>query len=1070
MRYEKTVRTFAPSVFVGLGDIGLEIAETVASTIGDRFPDAVPLISYMGLRADGALVLGGKEVSDFRWRVGTTDELPGAVAVNFRAIQEVEGQLLPLLAEELIRLRRQEVLVGLADKGISVDEETQVYLCAPLCDAVGSALLIPMIGFMQNLLSGRLRGSLYQINVLGLLPDLFDEFRALDQAYVRSYCCLQELDWVGEDPRLVTPGDGAPYSNVYLFSGRNEDGVEVSSYRELTPMIGEVLGGHLAGQIASDQSFTGALFRRVEEKRTRYTSLGMTTLVLPTKEVMAGLRDACGSAVLKGAVAGRQKRFESELVNSDATDYVVRSRLNDLPELMETDRTGKSIEVRLRYDGDCSYEADVSRFLAEVEQQAQLHEETERAGMERRLAQRSADLRAFAQGQLRESLLGWVDDEERGPYFAVAFLSFFGGHDSNRLTGGTSRERSTVESIDVETKRFYDEILGVDRRRLADLDEELIDKRHLLAKWVAEESPADVTSEQKPVQASPGAESTTESDPVSGVDRGGRERDDARPQRDAGRIQKLSAAIDDLSEERRKLEEFVRECDARIADPSERRRILAESEAAAEKERLTLQEAAVSVDEALGLSVADLEVRRKALERLALGLGVLLPGSGLLGLWLVLLAIGSLSESIEPIRVLWAIRWFVVIALLVYYVWACVAVWRRGWVPYRAKADEVDRHRRQKERTLYGVLDFFTSRSHGRFAHALHGLLVDWIDDFRSGVERLRHSIEDFVGEVEEEEETREARFRDLGFRSTAFRRSVIDQRDVLRLIEGNPRYRIEVKQFFQRTPLSRYLDDFLETRSLGRLRGALNELADAVFQEVPRFSVEDFVEGRLDKAEAGSLRLESLYASVKAFIHLEVEKGLDVAATVVFLGVENEETSEVARALRRQLQDSVEVYSTNNKSEISITRWKVGFPAFHVAAVGYGRALLMRQANQAAWYVEPEWRPSDLVPSARTLGGEGDEVRRLSTLACGLGVIASVGGDLLLHGERVADSYEALVEILRTFKSRQLRVDLQARVAEELAKDNAVERLVTYREEKELDEVDRRIIEQTIMEISPLA
>jgi hypothetical protein len=200
------------------------------------------------------------------------------------------------------------------------------------------------------------------------------------------------------------------------------------------------------------------------------------------------------------------------------------------------------------------------------------------------------------------------------------------------------------------------------------------------------------------------------------------------------------------------------------------------------------------------------------------------------------------------------------------------------------------------------------------------------------------------------------------------------------------------------------------------------------------------------------------------------VEKGMDLSEPLVYLGVKDPETSYALETLTKQGYTKISAHNFETKDEIVISKLKVGFPAFHIGLVRYGKRVLSQTKDKKSVYTDPSWKPKDLFPSLYTLGDEKDQVRRIFCLGKAFGLIKSKGENYQFEETDLGSTEEEVTQFLKSPKGSKPRNDLAKQIDKEKNKEDAVSRLLDFKEKSDLDRIDEKIIDSTMDEINPLA
>ena len=209
-------KIFKPVILLGLGKYGSECAQSIYANLSEKQKDLAGIISCLTLEENGDF-RDYKNEPAFKCE-GLKSELSVEnFRLNFQVLQEYEKKFEDILTDTIENIRSKEVLIELQDRGYEIKGAVSIFLISTLYDPIGSAAIIPFLGFIQNLFTGRLRGTVIETNIFGFFPDLFDVYKKNDLAYTRSYSCLQELDFIANHTKLISSGEYDLFNFTYLF-------------------------------------------------------------------------------------------------------------------------------------------------------------------------------------------------------------------------------------------------------------------------------------------------------------------------------------------------------------------------------------------------------------------------------------------------------------------------------------------------------------------------------------------------------------------------------------------------------------------------------------------------------------------------------------------------------------------------------------------------------------------------------------------------------------------------------------------------------------------------------------
>lgn len=411
------------------------------------------------------------------------------------------------------------------------------------------------------------------------------------------------------------------------------------------------------------------------------------------------------------------------------------------------------------------------------------------------------------------------------------------------------------------------------------------------------------------------------------------------------------------------------------------------------------------------------------------------------------------------------------LGLFLYGIWGFMKYWYGIREEIREALSRITSLKNEKINLLLRYQQFQNQIFKTRFKHSLHGGLIEWINNYKDFVGKIGDELQSFIDNLIQSSKEKKDAWTNITFPRNLFVRSVVTKENLGRFIEKNARLSVETEKFFNEKSLSLYFDKFRETGDLNSLFSAIDDFSEDVFKSVREKSIEEFLEEEENEKRINTTeKLINLYDSAKTFILLDVEKGMDKSEDIVYLGVKNPENSYAEERLRKQGYTSIKPYGIGNKNEIGISILKVGYPAFHIALIKYGKRLISKIKDKESLYINPEWEPEDLYPSEYKLGDEENVARINTCLGKAFGLIEEKGKEFYFKNKKIGNSYQEIVEFIKSFKGSSIRNKLSKNIEDEKKKEGASDQLIAYKERNKLDKIDKKIIDRVITEISPLA
>jgi hypothetical protein len=1013
---------FRPALFVGLGHYGCEIARHICTTIRAANDETASLVALLEIRDDGTVVHDHEDSSEenkLRLQLGQADSYAG----RFELIADAEPALSRVFVRVLGSLRRRNIHIRLEETGTRVDSRTAVYFVAPLCDDVGSVALIGCIELFKNLVSTRLAGQDLRRAVLAFFPDLFPDFRDNDERYARTYVCLQELEFVAS-----TTEQSAPFEFVHLFTAKNEENENISSHEDLALALGEALNLMLRREI--DDSFAGVLVNPDEYGAVRrYSSLGTSKLVLPREEICRALDGHFAARVMEDFGIGRSSSIDRHVASADVRKFIYDTHLLDVEKQLENNASGRPIWSRpARTLGKSAIGMNPVDILAQVAGDNDRFEQQEVTRMTREIRERHAQLAQTHHANLRKAVSMEID---RGGLLGVeALLDVFLNVQSEVTTGDVIDVAVTIDDVDRHARKFFDDLLGIDRKQLSKLQEAIISKEIALGQHDAEAATLGPSPERPADAAAPDAKA------LETV---------------------IASTTTELKEKRQQyaqLRQTVATHDRQLKDGAYRRSLLQGQRNEAEEEASglsgSLENAHQDWRAKRALEAEEKRRGRSVLKKVALySLG---------GLVLYALVAVVMQERFDR-AMAWKIGWYLLAAAILWNIGGGVRIWQRlqNAKAARLKAasrkdfviKEIEGHHDDAFRTVY--------------LFGVHGASLGWVTEFRSVGEHIRRDLRDFRRALQLLHDEEQKAYDGVQFALTLFRRSVVVPSEVKEFLNAADRYDLERNRFHVDHPLSAEFQSFVDTRGLNGLLQALRTTSAEVFDRVRHLSIEQLLR---EREAAARLKLPEKLLQLFRFgtplIQLHVERGKDQAQSMRYLGAAFGSESPLYDLAQKYGQQP-HIYRTTADTEITVVTIKAGFPAHHVALVINCDHVMEQRRGAPSLQVLPDWPLQPLIPSALMLGTEDDPERQLVCESLALGVLTKTPQGLVMDGTVVGPSYRTVIEILRSLRGTGLKGKLQVKRASRLRDPDAAEKLSAFLTHGAGDAIDQRIIQTAL-------
>lgn len=1027
---------FKPVLFVGLGAEGISLASVAMKEVWRRNAGRERLVRGLGISDDLAVqnLENGQNV------VAAAPAVDKSYSALYNAALAQEEALDRAIVDAIGELRDHDVWIDLVEKGTDIDEVVRVAIFTPLFGS-GSALLIPTVYCIDTMLQRRQLARL-EIELYGFCPDLFENVRRDQEAYARAYACLQELYWVADEGPLPILAS----SMTYLFTLRNESRIEMSSPEVLGKTIGAVLDLLVKGDVAGDRSFDHVLLRKVDGRKARYTSFGLSTLVLPIDEMMTALHGAFASEVLTAGGFLSTEVYERQRVGLDVTKFIYDQKYDDPESQLRMGPDGRPIWVEFTSKGGTEREL-AEHCIARLAQEAMDFERGPLSAMLRKLHDRASGAIDLQRQQIEGAAAERIDSS--GTRYAQAFLAAFQNQNVDVLRGEFIGDILTIDDLDSRARKFFDKELGIDRKRFARLRSDYELKQTALK---------EMTAELEQLEAQPEAEDP-EAAGTAEVDR------DAAVNALQTRISAIKKEEQKLLEEYAPLAEKVKNHDLALNDGTRRRQLLEKLRAGEDEQRAAAEKLLRDCDVTLRQAKAHFDaVRARGRAWLVRRFVILMAGAvgAFLLAWFIHGYVPPEATNYWPIA-----RKAIGIGGATYILWSIYVFFTVIKPDYDEAARRVENAIGDKKNAQHALELFYKDSLRKTFDYTVHSLLIDWAIVLRKTLDAVAQQVDAFVGETVKFCREGADRFAQVTFTSSNVVRYIVTGEYVRKIPAATPRFAEESRMFFSRTARSSFLRDFLAAGKVDSLEQALVTKAEEVFRDVRHGSVESVL-AKTENVKLLRERGKNLVSFASPFVELDVEPGADGSQVIRYVGTTEPESSVVLAELGKEAIDC-SAYQSDDPTTVALTTLKVGFPDFQVAPIHQAEHLAL---GHDAWRyrVTTDWPLKPLFPTVYTVGSEDDEARKIACQAIALGLVQQANGrDFVLEGSSLGDSFWAFVQNLRGLRGAGAKVRLEIKIQEARKLPDASEKIMQKLADPDLDEIDRRILESVLEELNPL-
>jgi len=1048
-----------PTVIIGLGSAGAEIARSYSGYVQGKRALGI-LTEIVTLEAEACARLG--DATDVLAFDGASE------ADTYKAwhdrVANAEGPITAIIANAVRSVTSAETLLKVDKVKVPVDAQADIVLVTALGDTVGSASIMPVLGFLNFLYSGPFLGQYPSVEMLLLWPDLFAESKDDKRAFARSAATLQEISRASRVPGDVFGCDlafGAPAT--WLLSGTNSEGTSVGLLSDLLPMVTRAIAARCAGNMSMGSYLASA----ENEDGGAWGSFGLCELSADTDGAMLAISGGLVATWASTRAEDPERRFQRAQLAVDVERFLRETGAASPETLLSRSSDGTPLFTPFSFKARTDADRDPGQFEAELRTAVEDYQSSEWLRLQSELASRRESVLSDLTGAADRYVAAALDDPGRSAEYALSFLQTALGEESEYLDGEAFETPLNLGSVASQARSYFEEAMGLTSRRdeadaieedLATKERLIQDKREQLkllsvaARLAASTQPvpgAPITAAEPAIELNEDSE-TGPSDGESDL-LGKSQALDPREQQvrddnpgDQVDAESLGQDIEDLKKEigvlrarRKEVQASVRSMTLAVKDKMKRDAARDEVLTKREAESAKLAEALAESNAALRAAQSDYEAvsgrAQAAMRTFVIRALVLLAVSALLcaGVY-YLMFLNPLSWAFfSPVY-----GWVVVLGGYVAWVIGAtirMSKLRRQLEEAEARVSDRGAHKRSLMNGLYKLaVDMFAFR----FDWAMKSLITDLVADLQAGLRARIKVMAAFRHDIDALAERATKEWDEFEFSVKVFSRPLLHRDAILSLIGRREQGLVaERDRLAAEYPYSVAYKEFLSAGNLDVVAGHVNDYCETAYSFVRELTVETLAKGM---AEENAGDLEELLAQAvrasKPFLMLYGDGVDSQVAEHTYLGVRGGDASALyAHVLdlgENMLGDfhKPQVFDTADAQHATFYRFLLGLSLTQVGSCLYAMEQLRKMDDPSEFY-------ADIAARGESLGS-AEQVNR-DNLWEDL-VLARAVGILPLDRQSAVESeghtFGSLTEFeghLRTYGGRAPRLSLHAAVAE---------------------------------------
>ena len=975
-----------PALFIGLGKYGSEISKSIYNYLKESDKNLFNIVHHLSLDENGNIDSENIDSEKYDFTGLKFEMIVENYRHNYQYILQKEDDFNTILSNIINNISQRKLIASLENKGYKVGTTIRVYIFSTLFDPVGSSAIIPILSFIQSLQeTKKLQVFGLETNMIGFFPDSFesepDESDDLiEQYYKRCYACLQELDYISDNPN-----EDNLFDNIYLFNSKNEAAVKVGNYQELSIMLSEILIALLNGSIEIDVAIEPLLIRKDHNKTTRYCSFGLNKLHFPVENVMKGISDYMCFNILESSAIQIEKKYPKHAVLQEVKNFMIENNYEKIDQDLSVDKLGNTIWVDFRYSGSIKKHTHLDAFINNLNKQIVDFEKTKLIEMNRKFSPRLDEIFSNMQTNLIEKIKSYIDNKSKEVSYSMAFMDMLIGQKSNLVSGGVTEETESLVQIEYKIKDFFDDDIKKQRDELENLGTEIKLKiieleskntagknssaRNFLDEVTNEVSPLANKLENNESDLNNGIETSDEIQTKDGSD--SMTNTDELEEVNTDNIKSLSENIDKLKKKYEKLELKVKMYYEQICFSDFRMQFLDKKIKKNNSEKSNIiknfeenKEDIIKTNELLvSLNSGKKDFIQKNL--------IIIPAVIFFFSFLLMYGITYIS-SISFFKIFIKATPALFTVLIIYGLIQFLKLKSGILRNITTTLSKLVSLEKLKVNLLLSFQDIENNGLKTKYYFNLFGNLLDSFIHHKNYIKNLRNQLDNFINKLNEAFSQKKSNWENLEFPSTLFVQSIMTKKGIQGFItKQNLKVNLCITEFFteKNIPLSGYFTDFRDSENLDKFYDNISLKTEEMFSDIREKSVEDILkEENTDAMNPDNYakvdnKIQNYFESAKSNILLEVEEGLDKSQTFSYFGVLNPEKSFVKKRLFHIFGDNVLPYITENKNEIVFTKFKIGFPAFYILSVRHGKSNLDTSEDKDSFYLNPEeWKTMSVI------------------------------------------------------------------------------------------------------------
>jgi len=1048
-----------PSLIIGLGDYAANVVKDAFNYTSNKNRDLLDVLVFLSLKNNGEWI--NYYDADTIFKIQNLSSAKNSkVSDNYKAIlngrKAIEGSLL----KNIKSLRTKDTVLYLQSNGYDIGDITNIYIIAPLFDAVGSAAIIPILEIIHSLFSNQLEGFAYSVTLIGLLPDLYDKEKD-ETSYKRFYASMQEIEFIQDYPDVTSSNGRQPLDLTFLVSAYTIDNLYVGSIDDVAPFLSQLLYFLSIGTF-SDISFSVVLMNRIEGKVTRYNSFGFSRLYVDKGYIFENICSNIGGKILANYGIKENPGIEENQLWAEAKKFLNEINLINLYRLLELDYQGRQIwkPLKLFASEEKIIQKDYSINASRIKKKLEYYDNKEYPEIISNLMKRKKELLEEKVQEIDEYLKNKIR-EKHDIYIINALINYLLFDKSEHVAGNALASYHNYNYIIENNMRFFDDEFQISRDQFRKLVKEINDKE-----LYKERLTKDIEDLENQIESFIKEEINTDQE----VDIKEVKLEELNKKLNIlkEQLNKANKEINKLITKKNKYYNIITKHDSKITDPTYRRAKLNEKIVAIRNDIKKLEDRLKEIDKRIieaKNKLQELDDYKNSLNIRFIAIGYPIIVALILGIF-----VATTLLLDKPLNIKTIMNNFIISLIVCSFIYSIVIyllkyrIINKSIKEYKISYDNL---LNEKEQLMRSYENKYSKIYRLTYEYELHWHALDIVFSVKEHIKKHKNKSKEFIDKIKNYKQELNMLANNASEKSSSY---FMREFPILNIEKhlNKKEIELEIKNFCRINSLQDIYFSFIESGNIDYFKDKIREFCKRLFKEMLDKPIDQYVfeAEKSDKDWAVKI-IDQFVKASKALIRISAEKGEDKSEDIIALMIRESNNKSIRNIIREcGYCDKLRIYNNDETDSVEIIRFKIGFPAFHIAMLKYGKKLVQKTKDKSKVYIWPEREYEDIFPENYI---EYDKnLLSVITLSKAFGIINLKKNGYYYNDHLLGKTKEQVIKELAV--SKEICKELESKIEQLKEQADAATKLREFINSSKLDKDESKIIKEVLEELNPLA